>query len=70
MSWSEVWRTGMFPGLLAGIAGGLVLGVTMAGLGMMPAMGQVVRVDTALVGFLLLLVFAAVIGAGFGVLSW
>ena len=69
-NWTEVWRTGMLPGLLAGAAGGLVLGVTMAGLGMLPAMGQVIRVDSALVGFLLLLVIAALTGAGFGVLIW
>ncbi len=67
---TDFWRTGVVPGLLAGIAGGLVLGVTMAGLGMLPAMGQVVRVDTALVGFLLLLAVAAVMGAGFGALVW
>ena len=70
MNWSEVWRTGILTGVLAGIAGGLVLGITMAKLGMLPAMGQVVRVDTALVGFLLLLVVAAATGAGFGLLVW
>ena len=69
-NWTEVWRTGLLPGLLAGIAGGLLLGVTMAGLGMLPAMSQLVRVDTALVGFLLLLVAAALLGAGFGALVW
>ena len=69
-NWSGVWWTGMFPGLLAGVAGGLVLAVTMAGLGMLPTMSQLVRVDTALVGFLLLLGVAALLGAGFGALIW
>jgi len=67
---TEFWRAGVVPGLLAGIAGGLVLGFTMAGLGMLSTMGQVVRVDTALVGFILLLAAAAVMGGGFGALVW
>ena len=70
MSWSEVWRTGILPGVLAGVVGGLVWASTMAELGMLPAMGQVVRVDTGLVGFLLLLVVAAIIGGGLGLLIW
>ena len=69
-NWTEVWRTGVVPGILAGMAGGLLLGITMAGMGMLPAMSQLVRVDTALVGFLLLLFVAAIIGAGFGALVW
>ena len=70
MNKAEVWRTGIFPGLLAGIAGGLVLGITMAGVGMLPAMGQLVGVDTALIGFLLLLAAGAILGAGLGALVW
>ena len=70
MNWSEVWKAGMLPGVLAGAAGGLILASTMAELGMLPSVAQVLRVDAALVGFLLLLVVAAVIGAGFGVLIW
>ena len=70
MNRPEIWRTGILPGVLAGLAGGLLLGITMAGVEMLPNMSQLVRVDTALVGFLLLLVFAALLGAGFGLLVW
>ena len=70
MNWPEVWRTGILPGVLAGVAGGLLLGITMAGMEMLPTMSQLVRIDTALVGFLLLLFVAALLGAGFGLLVW
>ena len=70
MNRAEFGRTGVVPGLLAGIAGGLLLGVTMDGVGMLPAMGQLVRIDTALAGFLLLLAVAALLGAGLGALVW
>ena len=70
MKWSEVWRTGLLPGGLAGLAGGLVLGVAMAEMGLLLKIAQIVGVDAAVVGFILLLVVAAVLGTGFDVLVW
>ncbi len=70
MNWPEVWRTGILPGVLAGVAGGLVLGSTMAELGILEGVGQVVGLNTALAGFVLVLVIAAIMGAGLGLLIW
>ena len=70
MNWPEVWRTGILPGVLAGVAGGLVLGSTMAELGILEGVGQVVGLNTALAGFVLVLVVAALMGAGLGLLIW
>ena len=70
MKWSGVWRTGLLPGALAGLVGGLVFGVTMSEMGLLPAIAQIVRVDSAAVGFILVLALAAVLGAGFGALVW
>ena len=74
MRWSEVWRIGLLPGALAGLIGGLAFGVTMAEMGLLPTIAQMVRlpteIDAAAVGFVLLLVVGAVLGAGFGALVW
>ena len=74
MKWSEVWRTGLLPGALAGLIGGLVFGVTMAEMGLLPTIARIVglatEINAAVVGFILLLVVAAVLGTGFGALVW
>lgn len=74
MKWSQVWRTGLLPGALAGLAGGLVFGVTMYERGQLPTIAQLVRpvtgIDSAVAGFILVLVVAGVLGAGFGSLVW
>ena len=68
MKVSEVLRTGLLPGALAGLVGGVVFGVTMSELGLLPTFAQLVRTDSAWVGFIVLMVVAGVIGAGFGAL--
>ena len=68
MTWSEVLRTGILPGALAGLAGGVVFGVTMSELGLLPTFAQLVRVDPPAVGFVVLVAVAAIVGGGFGVL--
>ena len=55
-------------GAVAGIAGGLVFGAAMASAGTLPTVASIVRADSAGVGFALHMVFAVVIGAGFGLL--
>ena len=70
MKWSEFLRGGILPGGLAGLAGGAVFGITMSDLGLLPAFAQLVRTDSSLVGFVVLMVVAAIVGAGFGALVW
>jgi len=57
-------------GALAGIAGGIVFGVLMAMMGMLPMVGMLIGIDDPLIGFLVHLANSAVIGAIFGVLAW
>jgi uncharacterized membrane protein YagU involved in acid resistance len=57
-------------GALAGIAGGIVFGVLMAMMGMLPMVGMLIGLNNAVVGFLVHLVNSAIIGGIFGVLAW
>ncbi len=68
MKWSDVWRQAVWPGALAGLAGGLVFGAAMSQLGTLPTIALLVQADSALVGFIVHMVIAAGIGAAFGVL--
>ncbi|MGI8781013.1 MAG: hypothetical protein ACR2L8_12770 [Solirubrobacteraceae bacterium] len=55
---------------LAGLAGGLAFGAAMVEQGdMLPTIAAIVRSDVPLVGFLVHMAVAAVIGAGFGLLA-
>ncbi|GAA1289091.1 hypothetical protein [Saccharothrix xinjiangensis] len=56
-------------GALAGLAGGVVFGLLMAGMGTLPLVGLLIGVDDALVGFVVHLVISALAGALFGALS-
>jgi hypothetical protein len=49
------------------VLGGVVFGVMMGMMGMLPMIGQMVGVPTAAAGFVVHLVNSAIIGAGFGV---
>ncbi|WP_052745563.1 hypothetical protein [Allosalinactinospora lopnorensis] len=55
-------------GAFAGVAGGLVFGAAMVVLGVLPTVASLVRVDSPLVGFVVHMAIAAVIGALFAVL--
>ncbi len=55
-------------GALAGVVGGLCFGATMTQTGSLPTIASLVRARSVVVGFILHLVIAAVIGSGFGVL--
>lgn len=57
-------------GALAGLAGGVVFGVLMAMMGMLPMVAMLAGSESALVGFLVHLVNSAIIGAVFGLLAW
>ncbi len=60
--------TAASQGAVAGLAGGLAFGAAMAQLGVLPTVAALVRVDSPIVGFIVHLLVAAVLGAGFGVL--
>ncbi|MDQ0381439.1 hypothetical protein [Amycolatopsis thermophila] len=57
-------------GAIAGLTGGVVFGVLMAMMGMLPMIGMLIGVDNAVVGFVVHLVNSAVIGVIFAVLVW
>ena len=56
-------------GVLAGLAGGAVFGLLMAGVGMLPMVGMLIGVESAFVGFLVHMVNSAVAGGIFGFLT-
>ena len=53
---------------MAGLAGGLVFGVVMALIGFLPTVAAIVRTDSIPLAFAVHMLFAAIIGAGFGIL--
>ncbi|MFE9747887.1 hypothetical protein ACFYOT_23525 [Saccharothrix saharensis] len=56
-------------GALAGLAGGLVFGLLMAGMGSLSMVGMLIGVENAVVGFIVHMVISAIAGAGFGALT-
>lgn len=67
--WSQLAGTGLLPGALAGLMGGLVFGVTRWEAGQLSLVAQMARNDSGAVGFVLILAVSVIIGAGFGVLE-
>ena len=65
---SVVLRRSAATGAVAGVAGGLVFGAAMASAGTLPTVASIVRTSSPVIGFALHMVFAVVIGAGFGLL--
>src|SRR3990172_664956 len=53
-------------GAIAGLGGGLVFGILMGMMGMLPLVGMLIRVENAVVGFSVHMVISALIGAIFG----
>ena len=70
MRWSEVLRSALLPGALAGLIGGLVFGVTMWDLSLLGTFASLISADSGVVGFIVLMVVACILGAGFGILVW
>lgn len=56
-------------GAIAGLAGGVVFGMLMAMMGMLPMVAMLVRQESAIVGFAVHLVISAFIGAVYGVVA-
>lgn len=67
---SAGFGTRIGSGAVAGIAGGIVFGILMAMMDMLPMVGMLIGVENAFVGFLVHLVNSAIIGAIFGLLAW
>jgi uncharacterized membrane protein YagU involved in acid resistance len=53
-------------GAIAGLAGGLVFGMMMAMMGMLPMVAMLVRSESAFVGFIVHMLISAFIGAVYG----
>jgi uncharacterized membrane protein YagU involved in acid resistance len=68
MTSTTVLRHEVILGACAGVAGGLVFGAAMASYGQLPTVASIVRVDSPTVGFVVHMVIAAVVGAGFALL--
>ena len=60
--------TSVKHGIYGGLGGGLVFGVLMGMMGMLPMIGNMVGIPSAAVGFLVHLVISATIGGSFAVL--
>ena len=66
-------RQTIVPGALAGLVGGVAFGAAMIELGVLPTVASLVRTNVPLVGFLVHMTIAAIVGAGLGTLlrgSW
>ena len=63
----------VIPGALAGLVGGIAFGAAMVELGVLPTIASLVRTDSPVVGFVVHMAIAAIVGAGLGILlrgSW
>ena len=58
----------LFAGAVSGLAGGLVFGMMMAKMGMLPMIGKMAGLPTVAAGWVVHLGISAIIGAAFGVL--
>ncbi|WP_214317738.1 hypothetical protein [Nonomuraea sediminis] len=58
----------MIRGAVSGLVGGLVFGAVMAQIGFLPTVAAIVRTDSVALGFAVHMLFAAIIGAIFGLL--
>ena len=61
--------TAVKAGAIAGLGGGLVFGIMMGMMGMLPMVGMLVRQENAIVGFIVHMIISAFIGATFGVIA-
>ncbi|MCI0344996.1 MAG: hypothetical protein L0221_06050 [Chloroflexi bacterium] len=61
-------RDVVLPGALAGLIGGLPFGAAMIELGVLPSVASLVRADSPVVGFIVHMTIAAIVGAGLGIL--
>ncbi len=65
-----VIEEGVLPGALAGLIGGLVFGAALYRLDMLPWIASLAGAELNIIGMVVHLISATIIGAGFGVLTW
>lgn len=58
----------VIPGAVAGLVGGIVFGAAMVQLGVLPTVASLVRTDSPVVGLVVHMAIAAIVGAGLGIL--
>jgi uncharacterized membrane protein YagU involved in acid resistance len=56
-------------GAIAGLGGGLLFGMMMAMMGMLPMVGMLVRQENSLVGFIVHMAISAILGVIYGVIA-
>ncbi|MCI0521582.1 MAG: hypothetical protein L0Z70_15165 [Chloroflexi bacterium] len=56
-------------GAIAGLAGGVVFGMMMGMMGMLPMVGMLVRQENAVIGFIVHMIISAFIGAVYGLVA-
>lgn len=56
-------------GAISGLAGGVVFGMMMGMMGMLPMVGMLIRSESAVVGFIVHMVISALIGAIYGLMA-
>lgn len=61
--------TALKAGAIAGLGGGLVFGILMGMMGMLPMVGMLVGQENAMVGFIVHMLISAFIGAIFGAIA-
>jgi uncharacterized membrane protein YagU involved in acid resistance len=61
-------RQTLVPGSLAGLIGGIAFGAAMLELGVLPTVASLVRTDSPVIGFVVHMAIAAIVGAGLGIL--
>ena len=68
---SKSFSTGktIAAGTLAGLAGGMLFGMMMAMMGMLPMIGMLVRQESSLVGFIVHMMISAGLGAIYGLVA-
>ena len=70
MKRADLMASGVLPGAVGGVAGGIVFGAAMLDLGVLSSVASIVGVESAVVGFIVHMAIAATVGAGLGVLVW
>jgi len=70
MKGADIFKRIVLPGALAGLIGGLVFGVAMLQLGMLPTVASLVYTESVVAGFIIHMALAAILGVGFSLLMW
>jgi len=70
MNRADLIATGVLPGAVGGAVGGLVFGAAMLELGALPSIASMLRIESAVVGFILHLAISTTLGTGLGFLVW